>query len=133
MNASDRPILDEFGKLLIEHVRDHSIHDVQRLVSGKLVGREQRAMHRALEGAALRADQFEVVGRLLANAIETTMANFLNFLHENEFGVVYRDDRGREHDVQAMSDGLAGELYSEAGWIAKFSEFKEGAAIEKLS
>jgi hypothetical protein len=45
-------------------------------------------------------------------------------------GIAPTEDR---HLIQAISDGLAGELYSEDGWIAKFSKFKEGAAIEKLT
>ena len=65
-------------------------------------------------------------------AVDTTMAGFLQFLDANEIGVLFRDNRGRVHDIRAMSDGLAGEPYSEDGWIAQFSRFKEGAAIEKL-
>ena len=132
MKASDRPILDECGKLLIDHVRDKTVCELQGVVSGKMVNRESQKMYRALESLNLDPEQFAVVGRLLTHAVEATMANSLLFFDENNYGMIYRDDEGREYDIQAMSDGVAGELYSEDGWIAKFSEFKEGAPIERL-
>jgi len=132
MNESDRPILDEFGKLLIDHVRDKTIDELKGLVSGKMESKQRKEMHRALESRELEPEQFDIIGRLRMNTVETTMANFLLFFDENNFGILYRDEEGREHDIQTMSDGVAGELYSEAGWIARFSRFKEGAAIEKL-
>jgi hypothetical protein len=66
------------------------------------------------------------------DAIERTVGNFLSFFDENNYGIIFRDEEGREHDIQAMSDGLVGELYTEDGWIARFSSFNEGASIEKL-
>jgi len=54
-------------------------------------------------------------------------------LDENEIGVLFEANNGRVHDVRAMSDGFAGELYSEDGWIAKFSKYNEEAPIENLS
>jgi hypothetical protein len=132
MRASDRPILDEFGKLLIDHVRDKTLRELQGLVSGDIVERESQKMYRALESLNLDPEQFAVVARLLTAAVEATMVNFLLFFDENNFGMIYRDEDGREYDIQTMSDGVAGELYSEDGWIAKFCEFKEGAPIERL-
>jgi hypothetical protein len=133
MNVSDRPILDEFGKALIEQVRDQTISEEQRLVSGKLASREHKELYRVLEGLNLEPEQFDIIGRLLTEAIERVMCNFLLFFEGYRIGILFRDEEGREHNIQAMSDGLYGELYSEAGWIAKFSRFKEGAAIEKLT
>jgi hypothetical protein len=77
MRASDRPILDEFGKLLIDHVRDKTLRELQGLVSGDIVERESQKMYRALESLNLDPEQFAVVARLLTAAVEATMVNFL--------------------------------------------------------
>jgi hypothetical protein len=130
MNPSDQSVLDEFGKLLIEHVRDKTIQEQQGIISGKMARYED--IYGAIDGLKLEPQQFEVIGRLLMDAIERTVGNFLSFFDENNYGMIFRDEEGREHDIQAMSDGLVGELYTEDGWIARFSSFNEGASIEKL-
>ncbi len=70
------------------------------------------------EGAAL-------VRRMLVSGIDAGIARFLHFLDDNEVEVWFRDRAGNRHDVRALSDGLVGELYSDDGWIAKFSQFRD--------
>jgi len=50
---------------------------------------------------------------VLIYAVESTMYDFLQFLDENEIGVLFQANNGRVHDVWAMSDGFAGEPYSD--------------------
>jgi hypothetical protein len=75
MREPDGPILDEFGKLMIEHVHEKPIDDQQHVVSGRAADRASKSLYRAIESLELQPEQFEVVGRLIMNAVETTMGN----------------------------------------------------------
>jgi hypothetical protein len=132
MSESDQRILDEFGKALMEQVRDPTVNGIRQFLSGDVPLRDARALHRSLESLGLRPDQYDIVGRLLMDAVERTMSNFVDFLQGKDFRITFRDQEGREYDVSAMSDWLVGELKSDDGWIAKFSSYKRGAPIQKL-
>jgi hypothetical protein len=46
--------------------------------------------------------------------------------HEDEVDLLFSEDEdsGKEN-IRELSDGLSGEIYTEDGWIAKYSNYKE--------
>ena len=46
MDKADRPILDEFGRVLMEQVRDETVCDLERLVSGKMANKQLKELYR---------------------------------------------------------------------------------------
>jgi hypothetical protein len=124
--------LDKLGKSLMERVRDPTINGIRLLLSGEVATRDGRALHRALGSLGLQPDQYKILGRLLMDAVERTMYSFLGFFQGTHFHIIFRDRKGRQHNLSATSNWLAGELASESAWIAKFSRYKQGSDIEKL-
>jgi predicted methyltransferase len=72
----------------------------------------------------LNPAQREAMEELVVTAVDGAIARMLNYFDEEEVEVIVRrpsDAIG--HDIRKLSDGLAGELYTEKGWIAKYSNF----------
>jgi hypothetical protein len=132
MNMSNRSILDEFGAALMNGVRDEACSFLQRVISGKMADKWSKALYRDLQKQKFKPEQAEFVGRMLEAAVHMGIVSFLQFLDQNEIAIVFRVEDGHTHNIQAISDGLVGELYTEDGWIEKFSKLKEGVAIEPL-
>jgi hypothetical protein len=123
MDKSKRPILDEFGMALMTQVRDDAAAFLQRVISGRMADEGSKRQFKQFQ--TLRPADREVLGQFLVLALDAGIARFLHFLDANEIEVLFRYRSGEKHNVQAISDGLAGELYTEDGWIAKFSAFKD--------
>lgn len=123
MDKSKRPILDEFGKTLMTHVRDDALSFLQRIISGKMADATSRELYSQFQN--LDAVEAELVGRLLVSAVDAGVVRFLHFIDEFELELMFRCRSGEIADVRAISDGLAGELHTKDGWIAKFSQFDD--------
>lgn len=124
MSQSNRAVLDEFGQLFIGEVRDESFDFLQRLVAGKMADKRSKKLARELR--QLSPDDMTVVKKIIAEAIDASLARVLNFFDVHGIEVRFKDSKGRKHDVCALSDGLAGELYGETGWLASHSKFQDG-------
>jgi hypothetical protein len=124
------PVLDEFGKAFIGRVRDGSCLYLQRVISGKMADPTSKKLYRELRSLGLKPADIEFLGRLLVIAVDSAIGEFLQFIDENEIGLDYKDGSGKKHNIQAISDGLAGELYGD-GWIEKFSAYRE--SIERVT
>jgi hypothetical protein len=114
--------LDDFGKWFMTEVRDHAIHAVSRLMD------EQRNLKpdlrlRALMGGALTERDKQLISLIGPLIVDITLDNVLSALQEAQsvFCVV-GDSLTSAVDIRSISDGLAGELYTEKGWIEKFSQ-----------
>jgi hypothetical protein len=116
------PVLDEFGKAFIARVRDDSCLFLQRVISGKMADPASKKLYRELRALKLQPEAFEFLGRLLVAAVDSTIADFLQFIDEKEIGLEYKVSKRKNHNIQAISDGLVGDLY---GWIKKIGEYKE--------
>ena len=123
MEKTERAALDEFGKLMIREVRDDCFEFLQRLIAGKMADQRSKEMFRELQ--TLKVDDIKIVRKLIAQAVDASIVRFLNFLDVHEIEVVFADNKGKKRDVRSLSDGLAGELYSEAGWVTQFSKFDD--------
>jgi hypothetical protein len=100
-------------------VRDKAILHWTMIASGKMKG--EQAEHDALD--RLDADGRQSFLALVPAVVDTVLHHLLWTVEQNEkiqLVMVARD--GSVTNLNDMSDGLAGELYSERGWIARFSE-----------
>lgn len=128
MDVSKRAILEEFGESLMNEVRDEACGVLQRLMTGKMADKQSKAMYKRI--AKLTPEHRGLVEELLVEAVDQGLAMFLNFLDQHEVVVRWADSKGRKHDVRAISDGLMGELYTQDGWIEKFSKFRNTLELE---
>lgn len=116
-------ILDLFGKLVIENVRDTSLKiamDIAKYETPNLLKRKQ---YEALAG--LNEQQKEVLCDLLSETITDTIYNFLDMFESNEkFIKLIVNKDGVEYDLCNLSEKMGAEItfMDDDGWIQKFSK-----------
>lgn len=113
------------GKCLVEQVRDRSIDKFDKTLHGTL--RSPLALELNKNLSKFSSEEQELIRKLIVNSIDETVYNFLWMLEENtdRFNLFYNNDKGSTENVVHASDGLSGEIFSEDGWIATYSKYKE--------
>lgn len=109
--------LDEFGRLFIKNVRDEAIFKVKALLSGSLKGESADILQDRLMAIG-HEEILEEFGMFVVNEV---VHDVLWYFEESED---YRLIGPSGRSLAQESDGLAGELYSEDGWIARYSGYK---------
>jgi hypothetical protein len=114
-----RGLLDEFGRLLVERVRDAAVSDWDALLDGQMKGDTARKLGPEL--ARFSPEQLEFLHRLLPRVVDTALHHFLWTVEEEpRIHVEYMTDAG--HIVpKDRSDGLTVDY---VGWVERFSKKK---------
>lgn len=123
MNEPANEALEEFGKGLMENVRDEVIAFLERLTSGRMADVTSKAFY--LRFCTLDSQEAEIAKDLALQAADAAIAQFLYYLEAYDLDLLARDSSGEKHDIVATSDGLVGELYTEDGWVARFSQYPQ--------
>lgn len=124
--------LDEFGKEYMHQVRDRVITKYLMTKSGKMKSAEDQALHKHF--LKLNPDQVKVVDQIVSDIIETQLHHCLFMFEASDQWAIVKKDSAENAELDHLaevSDGLAGELYSDEGWIAKFSKYKPDAVEER--
>lgn len=111
--------LDEFGELFIKNVRDEAIFKMKALLSGTLKGESARILYPQISALGHK-ETLEEFGMFVVNEV---VHDVLWYFEESED---YRLIGPSGSSLADESDGLPGELYTEDGWIARFSDDKRG-------
>lgn len=74
----------------------------------------------------IKSYQLSVINQAIVSSIDDVVHNFLWMLeqHEDIDLLCGEDDESAKENVRDLSDGLTGEIYTEDGWIAKFSRYE---------
>lgn len=123
MNDSASNALETFGSGLMTRVRDQSLAFVERLTAGRMPDAKSKEFFSRFH--TLSPGDAEIAKELAVQASDAAIARFLHYLEENEFEVLVRDESGEKHDIVTTSDGLAGELFTKDGWVARFSQYPQ--------
>ena len=114
--------LDKFGNLIVENLRDKQIDWFRGLIQGKWRSQESKELHDKL--SKLTQEEKQVVADVLEKVLEKSMHDFLFAIQESndiDSGLkVFMDGE----NVAELSDGLHGEIFTEDGWIERFSRYK---------
>ena len=112
-------ILDEFGKILIKEVRDNVVNAMNERIDGERKGITAQLIQKKI--AILNNEQIEILKWLIPEIVDFSLDSML-FMFEGhpDLQLVFQGV-----DLKEVSDGLSGELYTEDGWIQKFSEYDE--------
>jgi len=115
--------LDKFGELFVKFGRDNAIRRWYAIIDGKMGGIWAEEIRKLLEG--LSPEAIQALRDVTPHLVDSVLTNLMYGLEESEdVNVSVRLQDGHIiKDLSEVSDGLAGELYSEAGWIARFSEY----------
>lgn len=117
---SNKDILDDFGKKVIENSFDPSI--------GNLVSLRAKQNPPALFKdyvdmlKKLSEEDFNILKKYLGESIGNAMFNILKVFEEHpEFKIVY-EENGKQVDLAKISEMLKAEPIIENGWIKRFSK-----------
>lgn len=108
--------LDIFGEIVINEVRDRTIRIFDKRIEGIMKDEYSQQLYKEIQ--LLNDSQRELVYRIIEQVTDLSIHNMLSMFEEHdEVGLLYRDE-----NLVEKSDGLTGELYTDDGWIKKFSK-----------
>ncbi|WP_417888156.1 DUF6547 family protein [Zunongwangia sp.] len=108
--------------MIIDNLRDKQIDWFKGLIQGKWRSQESKEFHAKL--SKLTQEEKQVVADVLEKILEKSMHDFLFAIQESndlDSGLkVFMDGE----NVAELSDVLHGEIFTEDGWIERFSRHK---------
>jgi hypothetical protein len=118
-------VLNQFGKMYIESVRDNSLHTLDNILNGGAKASSIKKLNEELKSLSLTTDTIKLIQRIATRMVDATLHNTL-FLFEQELDGWQISNPDEEIDsIANISDGLSGELYSSNGWIKKYSRYED--------
>lgn len=113
--------LDKFGTILMRRVRDAAISDWEMIVSGKMRDQRSQEIYQTLKKFGITEQC--TIKSLIPEIVDTVLHHFLWMLEdEKDIELAVKCSGRRVESIRKESDGLCGELYTEDGWIARFSK-----------
>ena len=109
-------ILDYFGNKLMKEVRDETISSLDMMVEGKMKSITAQQVREKI--ATFNEEQIMTIKWLIPKITDLSLHNLLTMIEQNDDIKVMVG----ENDIKEDSDGLEGELYTEDGWINRFSK-----------
>lgn len=111
-------VLSEFGKNIICNVRDPVLFDLEKIISGQIKTEQDTLFHQRI--SKLSSDEILLLKDLSTYLVDKTLHNLLFMFENSDNCLILSDDK----NLAEISDGLCGELYTDDGWIGKFSQYK---------
>jgi hypothetical protein len=114
------PQADRFGAFVVANFRDAAINFFDGLARASWKSPRVQGLQAAL--AALTPEQRAVVRRCVIEAVDDGLHDFLFALqeaHNRGDGIAVMVDG---QNVADQSDGLPAELFSDEGWLARYSK-----------
>jgi hypothetical protein len=122
--------LDAFGRKLIDSVRDRTLDDIDLTLTGMAQAGWEQELSRQIS-SSLDRDGVLLARHLVVIAIDTALHNLLWMLEtSDQIRLVAKAPDGAAVDLADVSDGLSGELWTEDGWIARFSSDSDKGQLD---
>lgn len=109
-------VLSYFGEILIREVRDRTIREFDKIVTGKMKSERSQKLFKEIQ--QMSSEHQEVINKIIPEIVDLCIDNMLCMMDD------YADDikvQIEQENISEISDGLAGELYTEDGWIQRFT------------
>ena len=117
----NKTLLDEFGKRLIQNVRDRTILRWKKILSGQMKAEQCIQTRSHLISICENAEELSDI--LVPEVAESMLFHLLQWLDEEEqFRIAGEIDQQKTENLAEDSDGFAGELFTEDGWISRFGQ-----------
>ena len=115
-------ILDKFRAEFISGVRNEATDEWSLILHGKVKDAKAQSIFRGLD--SLPSSCREFVEKYFHEVIDSTVFQTMNFFEQaqDDIKLLVKSDSGEFVDIVVESDGLAGELFGENGWIAKYGD-----------
>ncbi len=116
-------ILSSFGEEFITEVRDRCLSDLNMIISGKMKSEQAQKLHEKIK--TLSDSNVVILEQVVKDFIDRSLFKTLSFFEESEDFIIGCVNEEEFVDLNEISDGLGGELFSNRGWIKKYSEYPE--------
>jgi hypothetical protein len=122
-----KDILDRFGQLLASEVRDVAVAVALKSLRGQM--QDQASKQLEAELAKVPESTLNLLEAFATDLVDSTLHDLLSFFEGTEdFLIAFQENENDLVDLNEISDGLAGELVTEEGWISRFSDL--GAILD---
>lgn len=111
-------LLDLFGEKLIQSVRDEAIEQWEMTIEGKMRSEDSQILFKLIANSG----QSDLINELIPQIVDTTLHHLLWTLEQDDLIDISVSEDDKKVSLKELSDGLAGELYTEDGWISRFSK-----------
>lgn len=108
--------LSQFGEILMNEVRDRTIHGFDMIVTGKMKGESSQKLFHEIK--QMDDKQRHIIEKIIPQIVDLSIHNMLCMFEEHADIELQMNNEC----ITEISDGLAGELYTEDGWIQRFSK-----------
>lgn len=115
--------LDDFGEFIVQQMRDKGIEFYDKLEKGSWRAPSLMAIQESLN--MFEEEQLVILRKCVIETLDTALHDFLFALQENHENEGTVQLLVNSEDIAGLSDGLNGELFSEDGWISKYSKYRE--------
>lgn len=121
--TNEKQILDEFGKALMQRVRDSCYEEFEKILSGDI--RSKSALTIQKKVSEFDINEINIIKIIVRDSIDSTIHRLLWLIEQDEFFdlIKYAGDKKSFFSLREISDGLCGELYSDMGWIEMYSRY----------
>ena len=114
-------VLDRFGRLLVSEVRDVAVAVALNTLRGRMKVKESEELDAAL--APVPESTRKLIEGFATDLVDSTLHDLLSFFEgAEEFLIAFQENENDLVDLNEISDGLAGELVTEEGWISRFRD-----------
>jgi len=115
-----KELLNQFGQFLMQNVRDETISEWDMILNGTMKGDDANKVREILK--PLSKENVLLIERILPEIIDSVLHNLLFSIEQEEDVDFSVETPTGIIKLSEESDGFAGELYSEDGWISKYSK-----------
>ncbi|MFN7893331.1 MAG: hypothetical protein ACK5OC_23765 [Pirellula sp.] len=116
-----KDVLDRFGQLLVSEVRDVAVAVALESIRGQM--KDQASKQIEAELAKVPESTRKLLEAFATDLVDSTLHDLLSFFEgTEEFLIAFQENENDLVDLNEISDGLAGELVTEEGWISRFSD-----------
>lgn len=109
-------ILSYFGEILINEVRDRTICGFDMRITGKMRDESSQKLFEQVQ--KMNNEERQLIEKMIPQIVDLSIHNMLCMLEEHED----IDVQVKKQNISDISDELAGELYTEDGWIQRFTK-----------
>ena len=115
----DNNVLDKFGKIFIDEVRDYVLTTFKWTFGNNMSKLPEKELKNEI--SKFNDHDKELIMRIIADAVDSSMHKMLFMFeeHSEDMKLLYNSV-----DLVEESDGLCGELFVD-GWIDKYSKYDE--------
>jgi hypothetical protein len=116
-------ILKSFGSKLMYDVRDYCLDQFNNSITKEAHTERKKLFKKNFN--QLSPEEQEFVKNIALEMVDSALHYFLWMIEQNEeYDLInYTDNKENFVSLRDISDGLCGELYTEDGWIEKYSKY----------